>query len=824
MNFHTPIEAEHLHLSAHARHFSQGGGSPNFPHAPFRHTGANGVDPGGSNGLHPSSSPHLLPYDNGMSPHHLPPSFRSDVSRSSAGPSPPSQSVSPRFAVLSSPGQTHQQLPDYTPDDRELPSANVNDNTIDDAFASFILFCNPSFSTSIDTSELKKVFRTPPKSDGKSFSTWTLFELIRKYDAGDIKTWTELALELGVEKPSHEKGQSTQKVQQYSVRLKRWMHAMHVDAFFEYLLGKPQIYYKAIPSPHGPLPESRDGVPLEEDLAIRALDPKFRPKRGRRKADEQDEENDRMSTPPPKRPHLDTSAIFDHQGFATPRSAYPGSAIPMSAHPDDIERFMHSNDPWSAAITSSHLASLQGKNLTPHSASTQQLRWRNMNNDNPSTPHPLSAVTPASAHPDSAFDEPQSAVTPSSARPRARRRHGPAVSSAWSSTSASTNGKLRGRPPNNRSTRDGPFVTFPANPKNNKESTPVDLGRSQISMDDPIPIPTSTTSVHPPSSGSGTPTGRRERLQLQVPQHVGGPVHLVTPTLLVNGEAGANNTLDSSTTLPSGITSSSGQTSGMSGRLASHFFEESSADEQRQTSSFSHAFTHPSEVHSKRSPSPNGQTRNKCIPIPNFTAEDLRRSLAADLLRADIKGRKRLRGAEAKQLADAVLLRLRSQQQQQQIQTSQDATDDEDLFRVTAASWLGLSAPLGLSSVGAPIGTAKKIKVTRFRRGGDGYDSPIDDDEDIHDGNGAIVKEMFDVSWNLLLGGLSGEFVVKGLVLDSAEDAAAGVQGLDEGEKSRRMKEGEEGWKERYLEAQRELRSKEEEVRKLRDKVLEAVL
>jgi ARS binding protein 2 len=60
----------------------------------------------------------------------------------------------------------------------------------------------------------------PPRSDGKTFSTRVLFDLLKKFESKEIKTWTELALELGVEKPAVDKGQSSQKVQQYSVRLK----------------------------------------------------------------------------------------------------------------------------------------------------------------------------------------------------------------------------------------------------------------------------------------------------------------------------------------------------------------------------------------------------------------------------------------------------------------------------------------------------------------------------------------------------------------------------------------------------------------------------
>ena len=61
-----------------------------------------------------------------------------------------------------------------------------------------------------------------------------------------------------------------QKVQQYSVRLKRWMRAMHIDAFFEYLMAKEHSYFTDIPHLSDPLPVGgRDGVSVEEDLAIR---------------------------------------------------------------------------------------------------------------------------------------------------------------------------------------------------------------------------------------------------------------------------------------------------------------------------------------------------------------------------------------------------------------------------------------------------------------------------------------------------------------------------------------------------------------------------
>lgn len=63
-------------------------------------------------------------------------------------------------------------------------------------------------------------FRAPPKSDGKSFNPFLLFRLLTRLENKDIKTWSDLVIELGVEPPDPEKNQSTQKVQQYAVRLK----------------------------------------------------------------------------------------------------------------------------------------------------------------------------------------------------------------------------------------------------------------------------------------------------------------------------------------------------------------------------------------------------------------------------------------------------------------------------------------------------------------------------------------------------------------------------------------------------------------------------
>ncbi|KAF2471441.1 uncharacterized protein BDR25DRAFT_260997 [Lindgomyces ingoldianus] len=844
-------ESEHsLHLSPHAHydHHQGNNGSPAF--SPFRHPAVPPIDPSlnqssGANrnghapmsSVHQSTSSHLLQANNAsLNSPHLSHSFYAEMPRSSATPSTPSN-ASPRFSAIS-PSQPKQMTTGFVPEDRSPPSRDVTDDTIDDAYASFVLYCNPYFATNTDTSELTKLFRTPPKSDGKAFSTYVLFELIRKLDTKEIKTWTQLALDLGVEPPDMDKRQSTQKVQQYSVRLKRWMHAMHIDAFFEYLLGKQHPYYLQIPPPHNPFPENgRDGVPLEEDLAIRALDPKFRPKRGRRKADDGDEGVEGFdNTPPRKRPQLDTSIPFGN--VLQPQSAYPNSA-----HPDNMEGFLSAHDPWTASgMTPSSAmtaASAPGrmnpgnKNLTPYSASPmsgQQIRWRLNTQDNPTTPHPLSAVTPQSAHP-GFFDEPQSAVTPSSSKPRSRRRHGPAVSSAWPSNNTSSTGKLRGRPPSNRSVRDGPFVTFPANPKT-KEGPTIDMNRNpgnltpiveRAQSDPPMAEqhfrfpPTPASAVSPTNIQESLSNSQRpHRLSLQVPQNVGNPVRLVTPTVLVNGE---QNPTPSTGLAPSAMSTGSRRSS------PGNFFGDDNENPQS---------AHPSTAtptHTPAQPQPPPQTIAQGPasppPLPQVQHETLNRALAAELIRAPLTGRrKRLRGTEAKNLASSILQPLFAKPTTGPASPAKVMSDQ--ILSIAISSCLGMCSAVGLG-MGGPNGGVRRVECVRFRIGGDGYESPIDDDEDA-DGlsDSGRIRDSFDVYFGVSFGGLTGEWCVKGLSAtlndNGNEGEATGPRGTYDAERPDPIQNTVAAWKTKFLEAQRKLWESQEEAKSLKEKILEAVL
>ncbi|PWY86896.1 putative ARS binding protein Abp2 [Aspergillus heteromorphus CBS 117.55] len=423
-------------------------------------------------------------------------------------------------------------------DTRALPSRDLTDSTIDDAYIMFIFYCNPNVPLAVDTSELRKTFRCPPRSDGKSFSVFALWELIKKLDSKELKTWIQLAIELGVEPPSMEKKQSTQKVQQYAVRLKRWMRAMHVDAFFEYCLGHHHPYYTLLP-PHNVISDSRDGVPLEEDLALRALVPQWKPKRGRRRTDDPNMVGEHSA----KRPQLDTSVgILPAGPYPGQPPPFPSSAIPFSAFSEEIE----SHDPWMGTAPA---YSQEGSSEVQAPQPGQDMRWRPIEQRDASPAGiPHSAIIPRIQHQSEIFiqpAEPRSALTPTSGeKPRPKRRHGPAVSSAWPSNNGS-NGKTRGRPPN-RGMVSGPFSSFPVNPNRPDPSQLHSSGMrpspATILEQDP-----SNRFSHSQYQQSPTPFPfgpRPNKLQLQVPQHPGAPVRLATPpTLMVNGINNASTSL-----------------------------------------------------------------------------------------------------------------------------------------------------------------------------------------------------------------------------------------------------------------------------------------
>lgn len=600
----------------------------------------------------------------------------------------------------------------YRPTDRSLPPKEVNADNIADAYVAFILYCNSHFDLNIDTSTLRTQFNTPPRSDNKEFQTYALWELIVKFDAKEIKTWGQLAQDLGVEPPDVSKGQSVQKVQQYTVRLKRWMRAMHVDAFFEYLLGKEHAYFLDVPHPSNPYPPNgRDGVLVEEDTAIRALDPSFKPKRGRRRNSET--EQDVELNEKPKQARLLGAFASDGQS----QSAYPRSAMPMSAHPDGQQ-----HDPWTAASAMSQQqfapwSSTHSSQSAMTPSVPQHLRWQANAGSSltPATPHPMTALPGSSmaSHIDAAFaDEPRSAITPSAKR---RRRHGPAVSSAWPSQNPPGT-KARGRPPASRTTQDGPFSTFPSNPGAGTSPSHQD---ATLATEETVP-----PDMLPPQSAT---SNRPHRLSLQVPQHTGGPVRLATPpppTVIVSGDTNPSEGDD---------------------RSISHTPDPTPMSITQQQHLESQSLP-PTTLHQ----------------IPSLSFETIKRALTTNLLRAELIGRRvRLTSETAKRLADAVLDRLSVRRPP----SSDPARDNVGLL--TAASWLGLGDQLNIP-LGPAIGQAKKINLTRFRTDAEGYEEIVSADQDWP---GEQLRELYDLYWTSSQGTCTGSFSLTSLSLAPAEVA-----------------------------------------------------
>lgn len=324
---------------------------------------------------------------------------------------------------------------------------------------------------------------------------------------------------------------------------------MHVDAFFEYLLDRPNAYWTEIPYDQNPagLPD-RDGVAPEDDMALRSLLPQIRPRRGRRKP-----EDDDLSKSPSQRPSMEPPPMGDELA-----SAHPNNMGAWSAHPD-------------ARGSVFLFPTVDPLRLNTGMGQPPAQPWLSQSDtlQTPLTAYPHSAITPSTRQIFWA-DEPKSAITPS--KGKLHKRHGAkVVSSAWRSGLGGT-GKTRGRPRINRDgNQDGPFSAFPASDiptfkmpfpvppiqtgNNEARSHPtlatsgppaLTLVTSPVAIQSPsaptTPIVNSPTPIDPQlyqNQNYNPRPAKRSRLSLQVPERVGGEVRLATPpppAVTINGQ------------------------------------------------------------------------------------------------------------------------------------------------------------------------------------------------------------------------------------------------------------------------------------------------
>ncbi|KAL2159771.1 hypothetical protein VTH06DRAFT_1904 [Thermothelomyces fergusii] len=244
-------------------------------------------------------------------------------------------------------------------------------------------------------------------------------------------------------------------------------------------------------------------------MALRALLPQIKPRRGRRKP-----EDEEAARSPPRRP--------SPQGDDAAGAGPPRPSEPWTAQPDGRGRVF----------------------LFPPVPDHPSRSWGNDAAQTPMSayPAPHSAVTPSSGH---AFwaDEPKSAITPSRPKAASRRHGAKAVSSAWRSGGLGASGRARGRPPINRGANaEGPFSAFPTSDSpvfRFPSPTPDQTARARFfgsragepSACDDTGRRGPGSALSPVQEPAASRPAKRRMLSLQVPERKGGEVRLATPPL-----------------------------------------------------------------------------------------------------------------------------------------------------------------------------------------------------------------------------------------------------------------------------------------------------
>ncbi|KAK4226483.1 ARS-binding protein 2 [Podospora fimiseda] len=697
-----------------------------------------------------------------------------------------------------SPASMHPNHPPPSSMRPPLPNKNVDSSSIEDAFVTFILACNPAVPLETDSTALREAFRTPPKSGGKSFSTFTLFELIKQLETKELRTWGELALKLGVEPPDEEKRESSQKIQQYAVRLKRWMHSMHIDAFFEYLMDRPSPYWTQIPSEHIPLLElEREGVAAEDDMALRALLPHIKPRRGRKKP-----EDDDSNKSPSQRP--------------SPQPDRPGEMEPWTAQPERGSVFLFPPVPDPSKLNAS------GPSWSNDLAQTPMTAY----------PHPHSAITPSTR---ASFwaDEPKSALTPSK-RLQGKRHGAKAVSSAWRRGGIGGTGKTRGRPPINRGlNQDGPFSAFPAGsdvpsfklpsptpehitsaPTSNNNSftspapnaPPAPPAQSSNPIPAPVPAPAvPTPPLVSPQQQTQSPIqpspvdsihsrpAKRSRLSLQVPERVGGQVRLATPPLPEPS---------SSTTQPPPpppVVMINGQQTNSPSSLATPHQHQPQDPHTFMSQYNTPALYPPSHPPSHPHPHPHthfSQQQEQTIPSVSFpfsTSSSSSTNIAAlnsffvgSLLRAkwfDLSGNQipPCSAEEAWSFAEKVVATLKA------------AAPNKEAFLINLAALAG----------GSMLMSEDSLKMHKL-----GFSTTTE----------KTTRTRYKCEWKLRYGDVEGEFSMEEEI-ETTRETERREKDKDEGEKNDKQVD----WEKRYKELESVLRKKEDEMARLKGKIFEGL-
>lgn len=233
---------------------------------------------------------------------------------------------------------------------------------------------------------------------------------------------------------------------------------MHVDAFFEYLRNRSHVYWVQIPSVDDPISEyGRDGVPAEEDLALRALLPETRPKRGRKRGEGKLQGEDLESNGTSKKRRLRSPQILESK-------KQPWSTVEEEMDAAESRELLEARlEAWAASAenvpfdaTMAHRASVSNRPDEPGAYRERRVTY-------PEYKHSAMSSSTADTFQSTYAEKSHRNNSESAARPP--RKNGAALSSAWRSNgSIGEGGKLRGRPPGNRMPTDRSHSTFPVNP------------------------------------------------------------------------------------------------------------------------------------------------------------------------------------------------------------------------------------------------------------------------------------------------------------------------------------------------------------------------
>ena len=300
---------------------------------------------------------------------------------------------------------------------------------------------------------------------------------------------------------------------------------------------------------------------------MRALLPNLRPKRGRRKG--YDDDNDSIDTPN-KRLRAGTPSTVDGRNSPRPDPwgrvsqspapsfvpHFPAShhtqllseasrirQTPVQGHEDHLNELFASASRALGGDNGIHAAAPTTTTIQNNPPQLQQMNTWSHSNGRPHNEYPQSAIDLHA--PTNAFGSPEMNDGSRSAHPSAtgraaksQRRGRSGVSAAW--TGQSENGtvggpKLRGRPPQSRNVKDGPFEIWSV-----KESIESDRDHGQ-----PDYYSTTTTKAGPqaaiaqmhqalPSATISSQIRKlpTKKLSLTVPQQAGGNVRLATPPVL----------------------------------------------------------------------------------------------------------------------------------------------------------------------------------------------------------------------------------------------------------------------------------------------------